>query len=563
MIPTAKGNPMTQEPLTFEEQTLRSYTKFLGTCSHSHYSERVYTQDGTQVIKDKICQILEEYVGFYVRNNHISNESFEGVRADSLTRLFGFSVDGKDSRLMSMYKSAEEYIKSYHTGTVATISGKPSKIIKKVFPFLSEKDCESFAIWWKDTFCLDESLFTFHSGKERKDFAKAYAGDIMKDIPSYYSGDIDLDIKSLCNSCMRGNNWNFGNGIISPAEAFASGDFVVYWIEYQDKIAARCVIRHFTIDKACAGPIYATCEKAARLIEEKITDTFKDWDYRSWQGASLLALETINGEYAVPYLDHVGAASYDYDNPGFLTVDSGGKNTSTSGKLYFEKPVVCNCCNCNIGEDSSYSDPDGNDICEDCFGEYYFVDDITWETGHIYDSCFMLRKGIAPISFEEIQVTSDTLADYGLSVEGSDSIYHKDCVIEINGLNYAMDESQGFVFRSSFAGKWFLVSEKVESNLGPVSKSEVDSLISEPAFNVSSIKDKWLVIQKQDYTKCRNGKYMQDDERGQLTEKLSTKYETIRNRYYYTEGLHYTEQYVIRTMMYKLSEKIDNLRKAN
>jgi hypothetical protein len=247
------------------------------------------------------------------------------------------------------------------------------KLLKRIFPDINQKLLTELVSKYNDKFSVGELIL--NSGKDRSDFRKAYQGP--------YSTDTNFtrtsDFKSLCNSCMGGNEW----GDTHPAEAYASGDFTMVWVEEQgtNKVAARCVVmthlKGEPLTRWRPAPIYVTSTDSKDLITNFLDTRSPGWHFESsWIGAVMLKIERDSRVF-MPYLDYGEGIE---DRGDYFTV--GGPLNPDGGSGYLDSHYCC-CENCGIGvnEDESYAHND-NQYCESCYNENIFCcencDDSYW-----------------------------------------------------------------------------------------------------------------------------------------------------------------------------------------
>lgn len=277
----------------------------------------------------------------------------------------------KDSALMAIYATKADFDRDSSDGLGKRTIGKPAKMVKKIFPFLDESACTWFAEQWKEALS-PESLIIKH-GKDRADFAHAYAHEQTKcKNPAYIKRD-GLYVKSLSGSCMR---HSFGK--YHPSEAYASGDFESIWAEDEKgRIAARVVVnvKNQGSSVFVPAPIYANSDCAAIFVLEYLKTRGYDAKANdSWIGAQLLAIPHNGDSYLMPYIDMDQNLGFDGDS---FTIGNGDiRANETCGYISARESVaVCDGCGCDIHEDDSwhYDDSACESYCEDCTSQNYFT----------------------------------------------------------------------------------------------------------------------------------------------------------------------------------------------
>ena len=254
---------------------------------------------------------------------------------------------------IALYKTREDFNRD------RIVSMRPGKVVRYMFPELTDKDVA-------DT--VDQFNIKFHPapvgvkvGDKPEDFKHAYS-HTQAEMQNIYTTS---GRKSLAYSCMR---HDFSHLDRHPTEAYASGEFKIYWTEdARGHISSRCVVWFKPGDKPQAGPVYGTSENAidTTLSALRTVDAIT-FENSSWYGAKLLKIEHENGGVIAPYLDcsHKGLADRgdylkvveayngDYDASDYSGVLGGG----------------CNCYECDDSCDEDYGF-DGHHFCEHCFND--------------------------------------------------------------------------------------------------------------------------------------------------------------------------------------------------
>lgn len=467
---------MTQDTRTPLEQVESAFSKFLGNTTFKDYYNVFYTDSYISDLRGYIRPKLESYI-----SDQYQTILCRDILLIDLLYFMSVSVDPKDGSLMQILKSAESYMtnRSYESKWVY-ISGKPGKMIKKIYPFLSEIDCNDFAIWWKENLIFDESGFTIHSGTDRESFRHAYADEYSKETRIERNTE-NFIVKTLACSCMRES---FKSLPCHPAEAYASGDFKIYWIEHSEKITARVVVRDFGGRKANVGPIYSNITFASELLAKVVESDFDLLEFKSWAGAKLLRIP-YRSQLVAPYLD-CGIPVYDDGESLIIDDDDDNCNTTaTNGLVDICTVQYCDCCGNSVPEDDIRCTDSGN-MCESCFDEKYIIDYFNNENILIEDSV-----GFMTVSYYENtshQASEDSVNENCTLID--DVYWHNDSVINIDGVDYVKDESFGFVFQTKArnrGSKWYLVSERIKlSNGYNIHKSQIpesETLVVNPDFN--------------------------------------------------------------------------------
>ena len=176
-------------------------------------------------------------------------------------------------------------------------SMNPGRALKLMFPELPDDDVSFLVDKIRGT--LVTSDYKLAVGSERKDFKHAYTHD-QED---YQNPGTTHYRKSLANSCLR---YDFDHLECHPAEAYASGDFRIIWVENEHgEIGARCVAYQNPEGVLNSGPVYGCTDPAIDIIENYLIDNKANTKSdASWVGARLLRIPHANSERFVgPYLD--------------------------------------------------------------------------------------------------------------------------------------------------------------------------------------------------------------------------------------------------------------------
>ena len=258
---------------------------------------------------------------------------------------------------------------------------KPGRAIKTMFPEMTDAEIEEVVDKFRHAFC--DKDYIVKVGSDRTSFRHAYSHD-QEAMQNPYTTS---QRKSLANSCMR---YSFDHLPCHPAEAFASGEFKILWVENQNgEIAARCVVGT-AFDKPQAGPIYGTSETAMDLIQNKLV-TMHAREGGSWSGATLLKID-YDGGFVGPYLDLHPQALMESDEG--LVVDSCGDiDASNYSGLLNAHDMHCESCGDGIRDDESYS-AECTDYyyCEDCFHDRFMHCEYTHEYFHTDDAVVVYQN---------------------------------------------------------------------------------------------------------------------------------------------------------------------------
>jgi len=322
-----------------------------------------------RAIQNKICDILtDSYIE--IDRKAYANPSDETLQSqfaftrhwrtyqDRVFDMFQFAPAIENPQLMAFYESRAKYDAQRRT------SAKPARAIKRALPFLTETQCNAFAVWYKEEMTPVE--YTICQGKTRESFYHAYCYDQSRANDVNYSL-VPHDIKSLSSSCMR-HTPDYWGLRAHPAESYASGDFkVIFAQDAKGGIAARVVVC-IAKGRYIPAPIYSLSDSATQMIWDTLLSEGFDVDSYdpTFQGAKIAKIDAGNGKYLMPYhdLDSEAEDCGDYFRIGSGRIDI----RTTGGSIYPEPEAYCQCeaCGCDCDEDSTYYG--GNmSLCESCY----------------------------------------------------------------------------------------------------------------------------------------------------------------------------------------------------
>lgn len=322
-----------------------------------------------RAIQNRICDILTDSC-IEIDGKAYANPSDESLQTqlafirhwrtyqNRVLNMFQFAPAIENPQLMAFYESRAKYDAQRRT------SAKPARAIKRAFPFLTETQCNAFAVWYKEEMTPVE--YTICQGKTRESFYHAYCYDQSRANDVNYSL-VPHDIKSLSSSCMR-HTPDYWGLRAHPAESYASGDFkVIFAQDANGGIAARVVVC-IAKGKYIPAPIYSLSDSATQLIWDTLLSEGFDVDSYdpTFQGAKVAKIDAGNGKYLMPYHD-LDSEAEDYGD--YFRIGSGGIDIrTTSGSVYPEPEAYCQCeaCGCDCDEDSTYYGGDMS-LCESCY----------------------------------------------------------------------------------------------------------------------------------------------------------------------------------------------------
>jgi hypothetical protein len=354
------------------------------------------------------------------RIRHCTND------AEYLEQLYQPAPSEKDSSLMALYATKADYDRETSDEKGKRTIGKPAKMLRKMFPWLSETACTYFAEQWKE--CFAPVSLTIKTGTERAHFAHAYTHETTPcKNPSYIKRE-GVAVKSLSGSCMR---HTFGK--VHPSEVYASGDFESIWAEDEKgRIAARCVvnIRQGKVAVYNPAPIYANCDTSAVfLLNHLKASGYEDGQDKGWQDAKLLAITHNGDSYVMPYIDT--DQTLRYDGGDYFVIDDNGdtKANETRGYVYAVEYVAhCEHCGEGINEEDCWhhEDSTGESYCEGC-------------TDNLFTMCQATSEYVR---------NDDAVLVYSLGRGWNGTVYR-------NQSYYSLDYAQEYCVCLESSGEWF------------------------------------------------------------------------------------------------------------
>jgi hypothetical protein len=297
-----------------QPQPDQTYAEYLASWWVEDYTPTLNKRNRNRALVDQITQI-----GL--------SEGYPQDQINTALKIFMPRPSKVDVNFLAVFQNSRKY-----ADDVASY-GKPGKIIKRVYPNLSEKACEAFATWYKETLVAATQRMEIHVGQAREDFKRAFrtiircSGNLKR-----YGAKTGLMCKSISDSCMR---YTFSDLSAHPSEAYASGDFEIVAVRVNGKTAARCVV---CIKDGLyrPGPIYSSSDLASAMIDDYIAGKENLCKDQDWSKATLLELHSHGSYYIVPYVDYQRYVRW---KDGKITIcfdsDSYG---NTSGTVYLPKP---------------------------------------------------------------------------------------------------------------------------------------------------------------------------------------------------------------------------------
>lgn len=269
-------------------------------------------------------------------------------------RMFDPSpVEGSSN--VSMYLNHKDRLRDRKT------TMKIGRALKHMLPMLNDQAIASVAEPWIESRKPRELILKV--GKTGPNFRKAYKGIRAK----FRNPLVTHSRKSLANSCMHTVQVEG----FSPAEAYASGDFAVAWVETKDgHVAGRVVYSDKEDLDHTHAPLYGACEQSLDMLAAHLDEIeSKPADESDWRGLRLVNLNGSLDQAIAPYSDLGSVGTVDTD---FITLDRSGDASFESTDGYVTGGgCYCAMCSDSMDENESFYCEDYGDICEHCFNEHY------------------------------------------------------------------------------------------------------------------------------------------------------------------------------------------------
>lgn len=279
------------------------------------------------------------------------------ARTSSRSRLHQPERDGAK---ISLYLTAKDFKRSRRT------SMKPGRAFKHMFDNEDPVSISGLAEKWIER--SQPRNFTLKLGDTRADFRRAYCG-IRAKARNPQTTKYRKNLATSCMHTLKVYDDDDGEGDMSPAEVFASGDFKVAWLETDEEhVAARVVFSNKNLDNRTHAPIYGICEQSLDELAKFLTDAgIKHGE--EWEGLRLLHM-TSTGSPVGPYLDCEIGGEISGDRI-WLSTSGELAFTGTDG-LLVEGGYTCERCEDRIHEDDAHYTDDGV-VCYSCFNSDYVV----------------------------------------------------------------------------------------------------------------------------------------------------------------------------------------------
>ena len=328
--------------------------------SITQYIIEIMTRERTEGICEGIGQTYDEY--FDMRR-----------KARDIVRVFWPNVDPDEPNCLVIYPTVDARAK----GRTARTPMRIGRALRRMFPVLTDVEVDTLVDRIKDDLFAKE--WTVKRGREAEDFRHAYAHTRAPD----QNLATTVAKKMLCTSCMR---YEFEHLPNHPAEAYASGEFEIIWLEdRQGRIGGRCVV-WMEPETPQPGPIYAVAEEAYDLIHAALPENCGDFYDSDWSGALLKSIP-YDGGYVAPYIDTRTKWLTDA-SPNYLQIDSRGEidGNCYTGILGQDERPECVACGDRVHGDDVYHNDNGETYCSYCYGETYIHCEHCHEEGFREDS---------------------------------------------------------------------------------------------------------------------------------------------------------------------------------
>ena len=343
-----------------------------------------------EALNRPLCNLVKETLEPYETCNTQSGDAFR------LAIILGARPEGK---LISLYLSVSDMEKNKRT------IGKAGKLLRKAFPFISEKSAESFAVKFKDQFYTPTQGLVVKTSVKPESFAQVYT---MKQAPAS-DPKLGNGLSSLAASCMR---YDFNHLDAHPCSIYGSGDFQIVWVENAiGQLMARCIVA-IRDERFAPSNIYTNSDIATKTLQEYLnaeSDKAQENVTQSWVNCRLLKVESSGG-FLAPYLDHYQGA-VESRCGGYWRITNNSAEiefTTTSGES--GSPYTCDSCGCSVNEDESCYANDMT-LCESCYCDNF---------SHC-DSC---EESCANEDMVNVSGTNDSFCEY--CARNNDDVYELD-----------------------------------------------------------------------------------------------------------------------------------------
>tara|TARA_B100001093_G_scaffold266136_3_gene254545 strand:- start:3023 stop:4609 length:1587 start_codon:yes stop_codon:yes gene_type:complete len=408
-------------------------------------------------ISDEQCDALLHML----RNTYSAYRSVVSDQIELIVNTMLPNHDLKSAGFLALWLDQ----KGRDRGREGRIILRSGKGIRKMFPCLTDKEIETLNDEYRHEFSVKE--LTIHFGQTRADFVRAKHGPIGKlENPDTSSGR-----KFLGNSCMRYDFIDTRKLPMQPTEAYASGDFTVYWTEDNSgKICSNVIVYDASENDPVAAPIYGVCEKSIdtlqELLSEKGIELYSHHNGKRWSGARLLRFDYEDGEYVGPYLDVQPQILRKTGCGKYLVVDRHGdiSGTTYQGILYGDGQS-CSCCNDSIRRGNEYY-YNHDTYCSDCYHDRIRQCSYCGDDTEI-DDCTTVQTETS--DYEEY--CSHCTHQHTVVTCSGETWLESDTRVTANGDTISVDEYDASYFTSDWDGEIY-----PDHNLAPLENGDSVSL---------------------------------------------------------------------------------------
>lgn len=239
---------------------------------------------------------------------------------------------------------------------------KAGKYLKKVFPFLTDAQVESWVCNLKAEHMPVE--FELITGKDEESFRFAYQEPYTpKRSPSFSRFGFGCYVNRLDSSCMR--SYYFPKPEDHPAIVYAAGDLEIVYAKQKGKDTVGARVLTYPA-KESFSDIYSADDAATELLVNYLRE--KGFTNRGIFGAKVRKIDHPEG-YLMPYVDDCETCE---DIGAYFRLGSGNINCrSTEGYICEEPQNYCESCNEYVSEELTGVES-GDCVCEFCLRDYRY-----------------------------------------------------------------------------------------------------------------------------------------------------------------------------------------------
>jgi len=326
-------------------------------------------------IETRVYDILVTDIGEATGTTAVDLNSYHMEQNNKIKQVIDFyrpNVDRNEPNSLYIWSDANARSKG-RNGRQAMRIGRA---LRRMFPVLTDSEIDKMVDEVKAKLLAKD--LTLKTGTDAASFRKAYSYEQA----SYENVDTSWSKKHMANSCMR---YSFDSLPKHPAEAYASGEFTMLWLETPSgQIAGRCVV-WTKPEIPQAAPIYCVSEAAYEMLDEQLYRMgARRADSASWTGACLVAHPYDDG-WLAPYLDLEPRALRVWGD--YLVVDECGviDGSNYGGILRDGDRYYCEDCSDGIHE-MDVTHVQDRAICPSCLESSYFRCEYSDEYYHESDA---------------------------------------------------------------------------------------------------------------------------------------------------------------------------------